>query len=69
MAKQPDYTIVKRKDGRFAVRKRGGGYINKDEKVKILVEAGKIKAPLVKKEPEPEAVEASEEKAEATEEA
>ena len=64
MAKQPEHTIVKRKDGRFAVRKRGGGYINKDEKVKILVEAGKIKAPLVKKEaPAEEKVEATEEAA------
>ncbi len=53
MAKQPEHTIVKRKDGRFAVRKRGGGYINKEEKVKILVDAGKIKAPLKKKDPEP----------------
>lgn len=41
--------VVKRRDGRFAVL-AGGKYINGEEKVKILVEKGLIKAPAVKKE-------------------
>jgi hypothetical protein len=49
--KGPLTTVVKRKDGRFAVKKRGGGYLNGDEKIKILVAEGKIKAPAVKAKP------------------
>ncbi len=41
--KSPEFQIVERKDGRFAVRKRGGGFVNGAEKTKILADAGKIK--------------------------
>jgi hypothetical protein len=41
--KSPEFQIVERRDGRFAVRKRGGGFVNGAEKTKILSEAGKIK--------------------------
>lgn len=42
----PEYKILKRGDGRFEVRKRGGGRINGLEKVKILIKAGLIKTKL-----------------------
>lgn len=51
-----EVSIVKRRDGRFAVQKNGK-YINGDEKVKVLVEKGLIKAQAAK----PAAEEASEE--------
>jgi len=44
-------TAVKRKDGRYAVRKNTGGYVNGEEKVKFLVEKGLIKAPAKKAAP------------------
>lgn len=49
MEKHAPYTIKKRKDGRYSVVKRGGGFINGEEKTKILVEAKLISARLPKK--------------------
>ena len=54
--KADDIQISKRRDGRFQVRKRGGGFINGDEKAKILHEKGHIKlTPPKPKEEEPAA--------------
>ncbi len=50
------YTIYVRRDGRHAVRGADKQPINGDDKVKILLEHGLIKAPQPKApEPEPEA--------------
>ena len=55
-----EYTIVKKRNGRYGVQtKRGRQWINADEKVKILLEAGLIKAPEPKA-AEPEEVEDTE---------
>lgn len=43
MKKAADYKIVKKKNGRFAVRKRGGGLVNGADKLKVLQDAGKVK--------------------------
>ncbi|MFT5032851.1 MAG: hypothetical protein ACI9OO_000782 [Bacteroidia bacterium] len=49
-----EYTIVKKRNGRYAVQAKGRKWVNADEKVKILMEAGLIKAPEPKPaEPEP----------------
>lgn len=53
MEKHPAYSIKKRKDGRYSVVKRGGGYINGLEKTKILLEAKLITTKLPA-EPAPE---------------
>lgn len=56
-----EYTIVKKRNGRYGVQAKGRNWVNADEKVKILKEAGLIKAPEPKPaEPEPVA-EAAEE--------
>lgn len=39
-----EYTIIKKRNGRYGVRRKNGNWVNKDEKVKILVEEGLIKA-------------------------
>jgi len=58
--KSPEYQIVERRDGRFAVRKRCGGFVNGAEKTKVLAEAGKIKVSKPsKKEEAPAAEEAA----------
>jgi len=44
----PGFTVVKRGDGRYAVRK-GGNYVNGAKKVEVLLAHGLIKAPLKKK--------------------
>jgi hypothetical protein len=44
----PGFTVVKRGDGRYAVRK-AGKYVNGDKKVEILVSHGLIKAQAKKK--------------------
>ena len=49
-----EYTIVKKRNGRYGVQGKGRQWINADEKVKILKEAGLIKAPEPKP-AEPEA--------------
>ena len=66
-----EYTIVKKRNGRYGVQAKGRSWVNADEKVKILMEAGLIKAPEPKPaEPEPVAEEApAEEAAEGEEQA
>lgn len=65
-----EYTIVKKRNGRYGVQGKGRQWINADEKVKILMEAGLIKAPEPKPaEPEPEPEVEAETEAEASEEA
>jgi len=49
MAKKMTLTAVKRKDGRYAVEKSTGGYLNGDEKVAYLVEKGLVKVTAPKK--------------------
>ena len=51
--KSGEYTIVKKKSGRFAVKDANGKFINKEEKVKILTDAGLITAPVAKVEEAP----------------
>ncbi len=48
-----DFTIVKKRSGRFGVKNTAGKWINTDEKVKILLAEGLIKAPAPKKEEAP----------------
>ncbi|MFG1483508.1 hypothetical protein ABMA79_09500 [Halobacteriovorax sp. HFRX-2_2] len=43
-----EYTIVKKRSGRFAVKAANGKFVNKEEKVKILTDAGLITAPVAK---------------------
>ena len=65
-----EYTIVKKRNGRFGVQAKGRKWVNAEEKVKILTEAGLIKAPEPKPaEPEPAAEEAAEDTAEGEEQA
>ena len=52
--KSKEYKIVKKRSGRFAVVK-GKKNVNGDEKVKILVKEGLIKAALPKEKPAEEA--------------
>jgi hypothetical protein len=49
MAKKLELTAVKRKDGRYAVKKSTGGYLNGDEKLAFLVEKGLVKVTAPKK--------------------
>lgn len=60
-----EYTIVKKRSGRFAVKAANGKFVNKEEKVKILTDAGLITAPTPKVEEAP----AEEAPAEETQEA
>jgi hypothetical protein len=46
--KKPQLVALKKRSGRFLVRKRGGGYLNGPEKVEFLVKAGLLKAPKPK---------------------
>ena len=63
-----EYTILKKRNGRYGVQAKGRNWVNADEKVKILMEAGLIKAPEPKPaEPEPVAEEASADTAEGEE--
>ena len=55
-----EYQIVKKRSGRYGVRAKNRKWITGDDKVKILVAEGLIKAAEPKKEPEP-AEEAGEE--------
>lgn len=50
------YTIFQRRDGRYAIEGAGHRAILAEDKVKILLEHGLVKAP-VPKAPEPEPVE------------
>ena len=64
--KTENYTIYKKKSGRFAVKNSSNDWINGDEKVKILVGEKLLKVALPKKpEPEPESTPEIETKPEA----
>ncbi len=45
------YTIFKKRNGRYGVKKPNGSWINGDEKVKILADEGLIKVAAKKEEP------------------
>ena len=60
-----DFTVVKKRNGRFGVKNAKGQWINKEEKVKVLLGEGLIKVAAPKKE-EPVAEEAPAETAEET---
>ncbi|HSH43830.1 MAG TPA: hypothetical protein VK973_17040 [Arenicellales bacterium] len=55
-----EYTIVQRRDNRYAVRGADKKWINGEAKVEILVKEGLIKEPPRKAAPEPEADSATE---------
>lgn len=44
MAEKKDYKIQKKRSGRYAVVGRNGKFINGDEKLKILITEGLVKA-------------------------
>jgi len=48
--KTTDYTIIKKRNGRFGVKHKTGRWINGDEKAKILVSEGLVKATASTKE-------------------
>lgn len=62
--KTKEYKIIKRRDGRFAVKRLDGKPVNGDDKVAILQAEGFVKAPEPK--PEPVVEEVAEEAAEET---
>lgn len=52
--KTDSYTIFQKRNGRYAIRGEGRQWVNAEEKVKLLLEAGLIKLPESKPaEPEP----------------
>lgn len=53
--KTNEYSVFKKKNGRYGVKGAKNKWINGDEKIKILLKEGLIKAPAPKKAPEPEA--------------
>lgn len=55
-----EYTVLKRRDERYAVQANDGSFINAEEKLKILIAEGLIKAPEPKAEPEAPAEETAE---------
>lgn len=64
--KTAEYTILKRADGRFAVKDNNNNFVNGEDKVAILQAEGLLKAPEPKAE---EAPAEAEENAEGAEEA
>ena len=62
--KTAEYTVLKRKDGRYAVQATNKKFIHAEEKVKILIAEGLLKAPEPKVEAEPEAPAKTEDKIE-----
>lgn len=48
-----DFTIIKKRNGRYGVKNSKGKWINKEEKVTILLAEGLIKAAAPKKVEEP----------------
>jgi hypothetical protein len=61
VAKKVDLTAVKRKDGRYAVKKRGGGFLNGADKAQYLAANKLIKVSVAtpkKEEAAPEQTEA-----------
>tara|TARA_Y100000590_G_scaffold323369_1_gene366447 strand:- start:174995 stop:175330 length:336 start_codon:yes stop_codon:yes gene_type:complete len=56
VVKQTDeYTVIKKRSGRFGVKNAAGKWINGEEKVKILVAEGLIKAAVPAEKPAEEA--------------
>ncbi len=53
--KTNDYTIVKKRSGRYGVKNTGGDWMNGEEKVKVLLSAGLVTAPTPKAAPVEEA--------------
>jgi hypothetical protein len=47
--KGKDFVVYKKRSGRFAVQKTGRKWVNGEEKVKILVKEGLVKAVAKKK--------------------
>lgn len=47
--------VKKKRNGRYFVKQRGGGVVNGEEKVKVLVEAGILKPAKKKEAPAAEA--------------
>ena len=47
--KNPDYTLIEKRNKRWSVLGKDGKYINGEEKVKILTEEGKFKTDKPKK--------------------
>ncbi len=63
----PEYKLIQKRSKRWAVLGKDGEYINGEEKVKILVEAGKVKVERAKKKVKEPAAEAPAEEATAKE--
>ena len=61
-----EYTVVKKRNGRFGVKDAKGKWINKEDKVKVLLGEGLIKVAEPKKVEEPAAEEVAEEVTEET---
>lgn len=59
--KTAEYTVLKRSDGRFAVKGNNKKFINGEEKVKILIAEGLLAAPAPKAVEEPAEEAAAEE--------
>ena len=58
-----EYQIVKKRSGRYGIRKRDRSWVTGEDKVKILVAEGLIKLTEPTKEPEPEEAPAEAEEA------
>lgn len=58
-----EYTVLERRDGRYAVRGKDKKWINGEAKVEILVKEGFLKKEKPKAKPKPEAEAASAEEA------
>ncbi len=55
MKKAAQVKVTKKRNGRFMVRKRGGGLLHGADKVKVLEEKGVVKKLKAKAKPEAEA--------------
>lgn len=53
--KTKDYTIFKKRSGRFCIQSNNGKWINKEDKIKILLSEKLIVAIVPKKKEEPKA--------------
>ena len=65
--KTEEYQIIKKRNGRYGIRRADRKWVTGDEKVKILVAEGLVKAAPPRQAPEPE--DSAEAAAESTEEA
>jgi len=54
-----EFTVIKKRNGRYGVKNAAGKWVNADEKVKILLAEGLIKVTEAKKEEAPAAEEAA----------